>query len=269
MQTLLQSNKWYNKTWLVVLLLFCFFPMGLYGLWKSQVISKGWKIGATSFYCLLFVLAVISPSNPEAAYKSTPDETRADEVLEVKPEETPSTVKTVTDSPVNKMSSRKKHSSYTSIAEMMEDDYGYASDNGTFKIISKQPLHIQISQIVMPSMSGEEMKDMSLEGLIYITYMTFATTPIEEITITSVPMVYDGATSTNLGFFESGRYTISINKEKARQVMLRICGTSDFDDLLGYEDGNGQIMEDSPTPSFDKLKSTDTNGKVFKLLSKG
>jgi hypothetical protein len=51
--------------------------------------------------------------------------------------------------------------------------------------------------------------------------------------------------------------------------MLRICGTSDFDDLLGYEDGNGQIMEDSPTPIFDKLKSTDTNGKVFKLLSKG
>lgn len=266
----MNSNNWYNKTWLVVLLLFCFFPMGLYGLWKSQVISKGWKIGATSIYCFMFVLAVMSPSSREIKYKIEPDDiAKADAVLKIKPEEASPAIKPAhsADSSVNKGPSRKTHSFYATIAEMMEDDYGYASDNGTFKIISRKPLQIQISQILIPSMSDEEMKALSLEGLIYIAYMTFATTPIEVIAITSVPMVYDGATSKHLGFNESARYTITIDKEKARQVMLKICGTSNFDDLLGYSE-NGKYLADSPTPIFEKLKSTDTSEEVFKLLKK-
>jgi len=38
------DNKWYDKTWLVVLLCFVFFPVGIYGLWKNNYLSNDWKI---------------------------------------------------------------------------------------------------------------------------------------------------------------------------------------------------------------------------------
>ncbi len=38
------DKKWYDKTWLVILLCFVFFPVGIYGIWKSQYRSSDWKI---------------------------------------------------------------------------------------------------------------------------------------------------------------------------------------------------------------------------------
>lgn len=53
-----QEQKWYDKTWLVVVLCIIFFPVGLYALWKNSSIAKGWKIGVTIFFAIV-VLAQI------------------------------------------------------------------------------------------------------------------------------------------------------------------------------------------------------------------
>lgn len=47
------QSKWYDKTWLVIVLCIIFFPAGLYGIWKNQSISKGWKIGVTVVIALI------------------------------------------------------------------------------------------------------------------------------------------------------------------------------------------------------------------------
>ena len=47
------QSKWYDKTWLVIILCIIFFPAGLYGIWKNQSISKGWKIGVTVVIVLI------------------------------------------------------------------------------------------------------------------------------------------------------------------------------------------------------------------------
>jgi hypothetical protein len=52
------QSKWYDKTWLVIVLCIFFFPVGLYALWKNQSISKGWKVGVTVVIALI-VLAQI------------------------------------------------------------------------------------------------------------------------------------------------------------------------------------------------------------------
>lgn len=52
------QSKWYDKTWLVIVLCIFFFPVGLYALWKNATISKGWKIGVTVVIALI-VLAQI------------------------------------------------------------------------------------------------------------------------------------------------------------------------------------------------------------------
>lgn len=50
------SNAWYEKTWLVVILCIIFFPVGLYALWKNSSISKGWKIGVTAVISLIVLI---------------------------------------------------------------------------------------------------------------------------------------------------------------------------------------------------------------------
>lgn len=52
------QTKWYDKTWLVIVLCIFFFPVGLYALWKSSVISKGWKIGGTIVIGIFVIVAL-------------------------------------------------------------------------------------------------------------------------------------------------------------------------------------------------------------------
>lgn len=49
------SNAWYEKTWVVVILCILFFPVGLYALWKNSSIGKGWKIGVTAIIALIVI----------------------------------------------------------------------------------------------------------------------------------------------------------------------------------------------------------------------
>ncbi|HTF17868.1 MAG TPA: DUF4352 domain-containing protein [Chryseolinea sp.] len=53
-------EPWYNKTWLVVLLYFFFFPVGLYALWKSTKIAVGWKIVWTTLILVIFIPALFA-----------------------------------------------------------------------------------------------------------------------------------------------------------------------------------------------------------------
>jgi hypothetical protein len=48
-------NEWYQKSWIVHLLLVLFFPVGLYALWKNTLLPKWWKITATVFIAIIFI----------------------------------------------------------------------------------------------------------------------------------------------------------------------------------------------------------------------
>lgn len=56
--TEVNTPKWYDKTWLVVILCIVFFPVGLYALWMSRTIGKGWKIGGTIVIGLLVLASI-------------------------------------------------------------------------------------------------------------------------------------------------------------------------------------------------------------------
>lgn len=49
------EQKWYDKTWLVIVLLIIFFPLGLYTLWMNKNIKKGWKIAVSIIYGLIIL----------------------------------------------------------------------------------------------------------------------------------------------------------------------------------------------------------------------
>lgn len=49
------SKKWYDNVWLVFILCFLFFPVGLYALWKNNSIKLMWKILGSALIGLLLI----------------------------------------------------------------------------------------------------------------------------------------------------------------------------------------------------------------------
>jgi hypothetical protein len=58
------QKKWYDYKLLVVFLIFIFFPVGLYALWKNKQISNGWKYGVTALIAGLFMISILSDDKP-------------------------------------------------------------------------------------------------------------------------------------------------------------------------------------------------------------
>lgn len=53
-------NTWYNHNKLVYLIIFIFWPVGLYGLYKSETIEKKWKMWwVFAFVALIFIIALL------------------------------------------------------------------------------------------------------------------------------------------------------------------------------------------------------------------
>lgn len=50
-----ENEKWYDKIWLVALLIIVFFPVGLYALFKSSSIKNFWKTVITVIIALLII----------------------------------------------------------------------------------------------------------------------------------------------------------------------------------------------------------------------
>lgn len=159
-----------------------------------------------------------------------------------------------------------KHKFYASISEMVEELGDFSSENGTFKIISQSPLHIQISNQTDKNGKKELMKKIAMQEIVYVAYEAFATTNISKITITSVPSDIDEFTNNHkLVFINEAATTITITKEKARQVMQSHLGTTNFDDMIGVHVGDSYFAE-SPSPLLDKLKAEATIEQVINEL---
>ena len=65
----LPARQWYDTTWLVIFLCIVFFPVGLYGLWKSGRFSTMWKIAGTSLVAVAII--AVAATNGEPASEVT------------------------------------------------------------------------------------------------------------------------------------------------------------------------------------------------------
>jgi hypothetical protein len=113
----------------------------------------------------------------------------------------------------------------------------------------------------------EKIKQETLKNIVYIAYQTFATTEIDSLTITSIPLIFDTEKQKPIGYDNNFKTTLTINRDKAKKVMEQFVELTDFDDLLGADGGNGLYFPDSPSPKFEKLKSVDTIESVIKALT--
>lgn len=59
-----ESAKWYNQTWLVLLLCLAVFPLGFYGVWKSRTIPpavKAFLVGTSAYLIYRLAQVVTGP----------------------------------------------------------------------------------------------------------------------------------------------------------------------------------------------------------------
>lgn len=72
-----QEQKWYDKVWLVILLCILFFPVGLYGLWKSPSFTNGGRIAITTVIIIVLLTQFGKPERDQSdkASSTTPTQT--------------------------------------------------------------------------------------------------------------------------------------------------------------------------------------------------
>lgn len=104
------SNSWYNKTVVVVLLLIFIFPVGLYALWKNEKAPKVLKIAVTVLIAFGFIISLNTETPPP--------------VLDIKAEKEKQLINIAYSSESDIKRNLKDPSSY----ELIERDYKFLSD---------------------------------------------------------------------------------------------------------------------------------------------
>lgn len=68
----MEKQAWYNNKSVVVLLCIFFFPVGLYAIWKSEVVKFGWKIGYTVIIALVLLGSLSPKTEPTQKVETNP-----------------------------------------------------------------------------------------------------------------------------------------------------------------------------------------------------
>ncbi len=128
-------------------------------------------------------------------------------------------------------------SQFATVKEVIEDFNDYKAEDGSFKIIKNRPLHIQLSPTILGSSEYPNGADDSASiewdvkhTLVYGIYTAFIHTPANEITVTSVPMVFN-IKSRKHKYLKSHQKTLTITRQRALEMIQKYLPITSFDEL--------------------------------------
>ncbi|MBB6370857.1 hypothetical protein [Chryseobacterium shigense] len=149
---------------------------------------------------------------------------------------------------------------YKSVKEMLEDAHDFTVEQGTLKFINNDEnnLHIQVSKPILENDSDKMINDIVKRDIVYAAFQSFAQTPINKITITSIPIDLNNKKK----YYNEYKKTVIVTKEKADRIMQKEFGSTDYSIL--FTTLNGLQV---PGDKFSKLKFQDLDF-VYKELSK-
>ena len=153
---------------------------------------------------------------------------------------------------------------YTSIPAMIEELGDYSESNGTFKIVAKDPIHIQLSPLCAIGHEEGILDEYSKLALVYGVYKTFIHTKANKVTITSIPLLFDRDKNTNNYLTEFSK-KITITREEALTAIKNFKKLNTFNELVKIQDLGGfklttwsenfhpYIYNDKGFPGLDKF----------------
>jgi hypothetical protein len=154
---------------------------------------------------------------------------------------------------------------YASVAEMLEASGDYKKECVELISKGKEDIHVRVSSEFLNDEIEKNIKEQVKRDIIYVVFQTFAETEINNITVTSIPIMrstfnpnvkYDGKLQ------EKYKETVTINRNRAIQILNKYLQTTNFKDL--YKLGGSLYL---PNARFELLKY-DEKENVFVDLKK-
>ena len=149
-------------------------------------------------------------------------------------------------------------SKYSTVFGLIDTSADFSIEKGTYKIISKDPIHIQISSKVVEGDSKKVIIGLTKKDFVYVVFDAFARTNINKIRITSIPLTTLNNSEVKEAYLVDYKVSATVTREKAKSIMQKYIKTSNFDDLMGGE-LNGKKEMFISSPLFDQLKSLDND----------
>jgi hypothetical protein len=151
-------------------------------------------------------------------------------------------------------------SQFATVKEVIEDFNDYKSKEGAFKIIKNQPLHIQLSPTILGSQEypdgsddPAQIEEESKHTLVYGIYTAFIHTPVNQITVTSIPMVFNLDTRKHK-YLPAYKKTLTISRDQALEKIQKFIPVTTF----------AQLKTDETVPGIEGLINHNQWTKQFK-----
>lgn len=141
---------------------------------------------------------------------------------------------------------------YATVAEMFEESGDFTEGDGSLKIISNNPVHVQVSKPMTEVDLEKFIIEQTRRDIVYVVFQTFAQTNLNEITVTSVPMLEKE------NYVDKYKLKATVTREKAKSILNKYLQTENFETLYT---ANGSLW--LPNEAFDKLKYGENMSKVF------
>lgn len=149
---------------------------------------------------------------------------------------------------------------YSSVIQMLNESYDYTESKNTLKLISEDPLHIQVSKEFVEGDTEEIINEQVKRDIVYISLQAFAQTDVTSITITSIPIMLGGDFKFER-YLDKNKLTKTIKKENADIVLEKYLSTKDYTTL--FQNVEKQIYV--PNENFDRLKGSELESVFFDL----
>jgi hypothetical protein len=147
---------------------------------------------------------------------------------------------------------------FKTVAQMVESFGDYSEEGRTFKVLSKNPLHIQLSPVVVGTESPEMMQNVAKMAALYGLFRSFIHTPCEEITVTALPKTLVMGDGTAGNYLKQYSFTVAATRKTALGVLQSFFPGKTFTDLVDSQDQRTKIFDaisyaDQGSPGMDAV----------------
>jgi hypothetical protein len=139
---------------------------------------------------------------------------------------------------------------------MMEERGDYIEESGTFKILKKSPLHIQLSPEESPTTDEKFIRESVMKTMMYGIYRSFIHTDQKEITITVIPKegISGGKEQKYMNKYKT---TLTITRASALSVIRKFHPIGSLEELVTTKKAAGITLNDEWSDEFNQCYWSD------------
>lgn len=144
---------------------------------------------------------------------------------------------------------------FATVGEMIEDLGDYAAENGTFKLLSTEPLKIQLAPSIVPGDLPENNAREIRRAALYGVYRTLVHTDADKVTSVAVPREVNIREQTSK-VLSKPSLSITVTRAQALKAAGQFLKVQSAADLVRPEQA-GTIQLDNWAPQFEDAYMTD------------